>query len=282
MVMLHVSASDSYKYTTCNSAGMGNSGAVAGDGFGRTHRFVELAQPSLEPHPVHVRHQLQPVLNLEHQRRERVVQRLGLVRSFQRRRVRASCARAARGGARVGAERRLEALLANAADEERHVAAIRLGTRRARRRMRASGGRKSSVSCQRVTATIARAFPLWCEPRLLLGLPSPSLAPARPSSRRGASGRARAGAEDALRQQRCAPPHARFPPPPPFRRASRPPRSRSRAPRDEQPATPADATSHRHPPEPDSTGSVVDRRTVWRPSILADMFWSVVNLIVAL
>lgn len=106
----------------------------------RAHRFVELAQPSLEPHPVHVRHQLQPVLNLEHQRRERVVQSLGLVRSFQRRRVRASCARAARGGRRVGAERRLEALLAHAADEERHVAAIRLGTRRARRRMRASGG----------------------------------------------------------------------------------------------------------------------------------------------
>ena len=52
----------------------------------RAHRFVELAQPSLEPHPVHVRHQLQPVLNLEHQRRERVVQSLGLVRSFQRRR----------------------------------------------------------------------------------------------------------------------------------------------------------------------------------------------------
>ena len=36
------------------------------------------------------------------------------------------------------------------------------------------------------------------------------------------------------------------------------------------------------PPEPGSTGSVVDRRTVWRPSILTDMFWSVVNLIVAL
>ena len=31
-----------------------------------------------------------------------------------------------------------------------------------------------------------------------------------------------------------------------------------------------------------STGSVVDRRTRMRPSILTDMFWSVVNLIVAL
>lgn len=73
---------------------------------------------------------------------------------------------------------------------------------------------------------------------------------------------------------------ARFPPPAPVPpRASRP-RSRPRAPRGS--ATPADSTSHRRPPEPDSTGSVVDRRTVWRPSILADMFWSVVNLIVAL
>jgi hypothetical protein len=31
-----------------------------------------------------------------------------------------------------------------------------------------------------------------------------------------------------------------------------------------------------------STGSVVNRRTRMRPSILTDMFWSVVNLIVAL
>ena len=95
VVVSTFSASDSL---LINSAGMGtDSGAVAGDGFGRTHRFVELAQPSLESHPVHVRHQLQPVLNLEHQRRERVVQGFGLVRSSQRRRVRASCARAARG-----------------------------------------------------------------------------------------------------------------------------------------------------------------------------------------
>ena len=107
--------------------------------------------------------------------------------------------------------------------------------------MRASGGggRKSSVSCQRVTATIARAFPLWCEPRLLLGLPSPSLAPARPSSRRGASGRARAGAEDALRQQRCAPPHSALPAPRP-RSAERP------DPPDPAPAPPV-MSSPQHP-----------------------------------
>lgn len=35
-------------------------------------------------------------------------------------------------------------------------------------------------------------------------------------------------------------------------------------------------------PRTPSTGSVVDRRTRMRPSILTDMFWSVVNLIVAL
>ena len=56
VVVSTFSASDSL---LINSAGMGtDSGAVAGDGFGRTHRFVELAQPSLESHPVHVRHQL--------------------------------------------------------------------------------------------------------------------------------------------------------------------------------------------------------------------------------
>jgi len=74
---------------------------------------------------------------------------------------------------------------------------------------------------------------------------------------------------------------APFPPRPPVPPRDPTPQIPLPRPR-EQPATPADATSHRHPPEPDSTGSVVDRRTVWRPSILADMFWSVVNLIVAL
>ena len=72
---------------------------------------------------------------------------------------------------------------------------------------------------------------------------------------------------------------ARFPPPAPA-----PPRVPTQIPlpRPLAPQHPLTQPRTDAPPEPGSTGSVVDRRTVWRPSILTDMFWSVVNLIVAL
>jgi len=75
---------------------------------------------------MHVRHELQPVLNLKHQRRERAVQPFRLVELLQRLPVLASALRYVRvgGGGRVGrrvrAERGLEAVLAHAPDEERH------------------------------------------------------------------------------------------------------------------------------------------------------------------
>ena len=77
---------------------------------------------------MHVRHELQPVLNLKHQRRERAVQPFRLVELLQRLPVLASArvrdvvrvGGGGRVGRRVSAERGLEAVLAHAPDEERH------------------------------------------------------------------------------------------------------------------------------------------------------------------
>ena len=115
---------------------------------------MELAQPSLEPHPVHVRHQLQPVLNLEHQRRERVVQRLDWFDRFSVDEyvpavpgLRAEEVASALSGVLKRSSR---------TPPTRNDMSRRFGRVRAARGdvSRASGG-GTSVSCQRVTATIA-------------------------------------------------------------------------------------------------------------------------------
>ena len=233
---------------------------------------------------MHVRHELQPVLNLKHQRRERAVQPFRLVELLQRLPVLASArvrdvvrvGGGGRVGRRVSAERGLEAVLAHAPDEERHR--MPRVSPAVRRPMRMGGGvivMKSMIPQRAREMRSGRS-------RKATTVTRPGRGP-----RDGAVGARRRIRADIARMPYVS--NGTHPRVHHTLRITRAPRV---LPDPIPPAPPRISLRAQHPirdsPSLDtlsrtpSTGSVVNRRTRMRPSILTDMFWSVVNLIVAL